>query len=252
MNNLRRDVHSAFEVIEPPLGGMPERVVQTVIADNKRRKKGMTFRARVPLPLVAVFVAVALVAAVLVGNQLMQAWSAAHGPSPAGQIHLTSLQQLEARPLHLPLYKSISDCQPGPYNAEGSLGSGPIYGDAGSASSTKWGEYFFNVAYADQTINGPILVRVEDLVTHRRIVFVGSFAAGPPVGSDTVDGVEVQQRLELVLDESHTTPGGHQAGWVTNHHRFVWDFMAGAPAGWSGATGWQIDGAGFTEVFLVC
>jgi len=79
---------------------MPERVVHTVLVDNKRRKKGMTFRARMPLPLVAVFVAVALVAAVVVGNQLMQAWSAAHGPSPAGQVHLTALQKRGLRRIH--------------------------------------------------------------------------------------------------------------------------------------------------------
>jgi hypothetical protein len=251
LNNLRRDIHSAFEAIEPSLGGMPERVVQTVLADNKRRKKGMTFRARVPLPLVAAFVAVALVAAVLVGNQILQAWIAGHSPSPGG-VHLTALQQLEARPLHLPAPKSFQDCNSGPFDSEGDFGSGPIHAGPSSATTTKWGEYFYNYAYTDSVIQGPMLVRVRDLFRGQTIVFVGTFAAGVATGTDMIDGKQIEQRTELVLNENDVTPGGTQPGWGTVHHRFVWDFIAGAPAGWSGSTGWQVDGPGFSEVFVAC
>ena len=243
MNNLRRDIHSAFEGIEPPLGGMPERVVETVLADNKRRKKGMTFGARVPLPLVAVFVAVALVAAVLLGTQLMQAWI--HGPSPAGQVHLTTLQQLEARPLHLPVYRSSTDCKAGPYTASGDLGSGPVYGRGGGISGGDWGVYYHNIAYADTNVGGPILVRAIDVVRNQPVVFVGPFAAGPAIRTDTVDGQKYGQHLELVLDTGTVSK-------TPFTHRFHWDFIAGVPYSWSGSTGWQIDGAGFTETFVAC
>jgi hypothetical protein len=59
------------------------------------------------------------------------------------------------------------------------------------------------------------------------------------------------QHTELVLDESHTMPSP-LPGWGTAQHRYVWDFLAGGPNTASGGTGWQIDGAGFTETFLAC
>lgn len=252
MNSLRRDIHAAFEVIEPPLGGMPERVVETVLAENKRRKKGMTFRARMPLPLVAAFVAVALVATVLIGNQLIQAWSAAHAPAPAGQVHLTSLQQLEARPIQLPRLKTPEDCVPGPYTSAGDWGSGPLFGYAGSATTTRWGEYFYTVLYTDKSITGPILVRVTNLLTGSPLAVVAPFAAGPALGTDVVDSAKVTQRTELALDEGHTTSGGWQQGWPIDHHRYVWDFMLGVSGTPPIAIGWQIDGLNFTETFRVC
>src|SRR4029077_17583344 len=121
----------------------------------------------------------------------------------------------------------------------------PVYGDGGSTASTTWGIYYHNLAYAETAIRGPILVRATDLFTHEPVVFVGQYAAGSVVGSDTVDGVAVEQHMELVFDTSlaSTSPGTH---------KFAWHFIAGVPHTWSGSTGWQIDGAGFSEVFVAC
>lgn len=250
--SLRRDFHDAYDEIAPPLGGMPERVVQTVLSDKQRRKRGMTFRARMPLPLVAAFAAVALIAAALIGNQLVSAWIAAHGPSPAASIHLTAVQELEARPLRIQTFASAEACPTAPPNAEGSVGTGPLYGGNGSASTTSWGEYFYLNLYTDTVIAGPMLVRARDALKPATVAFAGPFAAGPTMGTDLVDGKRYTRHSELVLDENRALATA-LPGWGTEHHRFVWDFLAGIPAGSNpGTTGFQIDGAGFTEVFYTC
>ena len=202
------------------------------------------FRLRTPLSLVAVFLLIAVVAAVLVGGRLIQDWNAFHNPTPAGSNHLSSVAQLEAVPLHIPNVKSYLDCKSGPYNSVGSLGSGPVYGDGGGTSSSSWGVYYHNLAYTLTNISGPILIRARDLFTNERVVFVGQYAAGPVVGTDTVDGKAVLQHTELLLD-----PGSAIKNAGT--HKFDWPFIAGVPTS-SGSTGWQIDGAGFSEVFVAC
>ena len=67
-----------------------------------------------------------------------------------------------------------------------------------------------------------------------------------------MDGKQYTRHTELVLDESRAL-ASPMPGWPNNHHRYFWDVLAGVPAGSiSGATGWQIDGAAFTEVFYTC
>jgi hypothetical protein len=208
-------------------------------------------RLRMPSSLVAVFVLVALVVGVLIGGRLMQDWNSFHKPAPAGGVTQSALAQLEAVPLRLPVFASAADCKDGPHNSEGSYGSGPIYGDGGQTSSSSWGTYFHNRAYANVKVAGPVLVRVRDLLTNQPVVFVGPNAGGPVVGTDTVDGVLVEQHAELVIDTTKTsTDLGAWSG--TRRHSFDWVFTAGVPKSWSGSTGWQIDGIGFSEVFVSC
>ena len=209
---------------------------------------------RAPLSLVAVAVAVALIAGLLIGGQLWHLWSRANGTSPAGQVQLTSLEQLEARPLHLPAIKTAQDCVSGPYTPSGDWGPGPLYAYAGASSTTGWGEYFYVVIYTDAHIGGPVLVRIRDMLRDRPVAIVGPFASGPAIGTDKVEGNSVTQFTELVLDEGHTTAGGWQPGWPIDHHRYVWDFMAGVPTSTSlvQVLGWQIDGRGFSETFVIC
>lgn len=244
--SLRREIHSAFDGIAPPTVGISERVVQAVLIDAQRRRKGrLMVRLRAPLSLVAVFVLIALVAAVLIGGRMIQDWNLFHNGSPAGHAQLTQLQQLEARPLHIPAPKSFLDCQSGPSNAKGDFGSGPVFGVGGWISTSDWGYYYHNYGYADSDIAGPILVRARDLFTNQPVIFVGRYAAGPVVGSDTVDSKLEQQRSEVVFDRSSAIKGPHG-------HRYEWNFTAGVPKSWSGSTGWQIDGQGFSETFLAC
>ncbi len=254
--SLRRELHSAFDDIAPALGGMPERVVQTVLAENnaRRRKERMLFRMRTPLSLVAVFVFIALIAAALVGGRLVQDWNSFQ-TSPGVHAPKSELQQLEERPLRIPLYSSLNQCTPGPYNAESSLGSGPVFMDGGSSTVTVWGRYIYFDAYSDQQINGPILIRGRDLTKGIDMVFVGQFADGPVQGTDSVDGQSYEQRTEVVLSTSQTSAGGYGP---ISPHRYVWDFIGGLPAAGLGTgllgfgAGWQIDGPNFTEILLAC
>jgi hypothetical protein len=204
-------------------------------------------RLRVPLSLVALFVLIAVAVGILIGGRLMQDWNVFRNSAPAGGSEQSEVAQLEAVPLHLPVFASHADCQSGPFNpADGrSYGSGPVYGDGGSTSTSTWGVYYHNDAYADTNVAGPILVRARDLFTGQPVVFVGQYAAGPVVGSDTVDGKTYDQHAELLFS---TSAADKQA----LSHKFVWKFIAGVPTSWSGSTGWQIDGIGFSEVFVAC
>jgi hypothetical protein len=245
--SLRTQIHSAFDELAPATHGLPERVVQTVLTENagRMRRERLMLRLRVPLSLVAVFVLVAVVFGVLIGGRLMQDWNSFHNSAPAGGSDQSQVAQLEAVPLRLPVFASQADCKSGPFNSVGSLGSGPVYGDGGQKSSSTWGVYFSIVAYADSGVAGPILVRARDLFTGQQVVFVGQYAAGPVVGSDTFDGHTYDQHAEVLLN---TSTSDKQAV----SHKFVWQFMSGAPTSWSGSTGWQIDGIGFSEVFVSC
>lgn len=102
--SLRSEIRAAIDEVAPPMGGLPERVVDTVLAEGpaRRRRDRMLFRMRAPLSLIAAIVAIALVAAVLVGGRLIQDWNAAHKPLPAGQTNTPTLAQLEAVPLNSP------------------------------------------------------------------------------------------------------------------------------------------------------
>lgn len=257
--SLRRDVHAAFDQIAPSMSGLSERVVQTVASESatRRRRKGMIVRFRAPLSLGAAVLLIAMVATVLVGGRLFQDWNAMHRSTPAEESHQQEVAQLEAVPLRIPTVHSYRECfsMNGPFYANqdpatigvySDFGSGPVYVQApGALSTSNWGDYYHNIAFADVEVAGPILIRARDVFTNQPVLFVGKYAAGQVVGHDTVDGAAVEQRAELVLDPS-------QASKDRGIHKVAWPFVAGHPKGGSGSFGWQIDGVGFSEVFLAC
>ena len=239
MNNLRRDIHSAFEVIEPPLGGMPERVVQTVLAERngRLRKERMVYRLRISLALVAAVLVVAVGAAAVI------TWNSLHSSnvSPAG-VGLTPVQQLEARPLNLPTVQTASQCPESPSSPSPGYqyGTGPAYADGGQETSTDWGHYWDVIYYTAPNLKGPVLVRGRDLMTtDRRVIFVGPYAGGPVIGTDTGPNTG-DQHTELVLDPAH--PEARD-----NNHYGYWHIRQGMSNGWVGCVGFQIDGPTFSE-----
>jgi hypothetical protein len=247
--SLRAELREALDEVVPARAtpGMRERVLQTSLADKRRRRREpMTYRLRIPLALVAAVLVVAVAAAALM------TWNALHSSnvSPARTAPADPLvAQLEARPLQIQFPKTKADCTSGPFNnSEGSLGTGPVYGVGGGVDYSNWGSYYNNFAYANTSIAGPILIRDRDLFKDVTNVFVGPFAAGPVVGMDVVNGKKVVQHTELVLYASQAAP----VSLIGIQHKYVWHFSAGVPNGWSGSTGWQIDGLGFTEVFYTC
>jgi len=243
--SLRREIHTAFDGIAPSTFGLPERLVQNVLNDAPRRRKGrLMFRVRAPLSLVAVLLLMALVAAVLVGGRIVQDWNVFHREAPAGPGQ-AALITLEDRPLQLPKLTPSDSCPDGPTTA-GVYGNGPFYGDPSLSSGprqTAWGVYWDLVGETDPNVSGLILVRAVDVKTQQPYVFIGQYAAGPIVGTDGLAGQTVQQHNELVLDT------GHQPRSTVNG-RTLWPFTVGVPKGNSGCYGWQIDGGAFTETFV--
>lgn len=243
--SLRRDVHSAFDVIAPPLEGMPERMVLTVLAEHKakRRKETMLFRLRAPLSLVAVFVFIALIAAVFIGGRLVQDWNAFHRSTPAGTPKATptaTLAELEARPLTLPTFSATDPCPQnlGSNSLGYEFGSGPVYANGSNARPTGWGNYFYIAYYTARDLHGLVLIRGRDLRSATiRVAFVGNYVAGPVVGTDPVEGTQYQ---EAVIDASHPPAR------LSNGLGF-WTVNQGLPRAASNCNGLQFDGTGFSE-----
>ena len=252
---LRRDVHAAFDEISPSMRGLPERVVQTVLTErpSRRRRERLILRLRVPLSLVAALVLIALVVGVLIAGRLVQGWNSLHDLAPAGGPSV--LTQLEARPLQLPSLRSGDPCPDGP-EASGLWGSGPVYDAQGWAQpktaneltggfSTTWGGYWYRTYIVGDQVSGPILGRGKDLRTNQPMIFVGNYATGSVVGSETVDGRSAQQHPEIVLDMSHPPSK------PTAAHKLEWPVIIGVPKGSSDCVGFQLDGPGFTEIWVV-
>jgi hypothetical protein len=225
---------------------MPERVVQTVLSEGaaRRRRERFMFRMRAPLSLVAVLLMIAVVAAVLVGGRLYQDWSAQHRPSPAHGASQPTLAELEARPLTLQLLKASDACPSGPFDAANDIGAGPLHAIQGQAVDTGWGRYFFLTASTDPGLSGLVLIRVEDVRSGQRVVFVNQYAAGPTLGTDTLRGSTVQQHPELVLDTSH--PPSKPVNGQT-----FWSYTLGVPkADIASCYGWQVDGQFNGQAFI--
>jgi hypothetical protein len=113
----------------------------------------------------------------------------------------------------------------------------------GLQATSPWGDYYDPTYYADPQLTGIVLLRIRDLKSGVVGVFVGPYAAGDVVGTDTIGGKAIKQHAEAILDASHhpATSGGSKWG--------LWDVRQGWPTGWSRCWGFQLDGAGFTEVF---
>jgi hypothetical protein len=151
--------------------------------------------------------------------------------------------------------KAGARCPDGP-EGNNLYGAGPVFGAPGwsqpaTASelagnfSTSWGLYFYNTFITVAGLNGPVLVRGRDLRSNRSIVFVGDYATGPVVGTDTVDGRLVQQHLNMVLDMNHPPSASSGA------RELEWPVILGIDKGWSDCVGLQFDGPGFTETWAV-
>jgi hypothetical protein len=241
LNNLRRDIRSAFQVIEPPLGGMPERVVQTVLAEKngRLRKENMVYRLRISLALVAAVLVLAVGAAAVI------TWNSLHNAntSPAG-VGLTPLQQLEARPLVMPRASSEQTCthHPGANTLGFNYGDGPIYGNGGPETSSSWGYYWDVTYYVAANVPGPILVRGEDLMSGKAMVFVGSktdaAVTGAAAGTDPAQSPPTL-RNELVLDPTKSPHAYQGFGWFS--------VRQGLPKDYVGCFGIQMDGPTFSE-----
>jgi hypothetical protein len=153
--------------------------------------------------------------------------------------------------MQLPLLKSGESCPETPLNAlpgglfpSGLYGSGPSYVAGGSSFSDPWGTYSYLAAVTTGEHSGLVLVRGRDLRTGQPVIFVGSWAAGPVLSTDLVDGKLSPQHLDLVLDRRHPPQNTIHGGTVT------WGFTAGLARGASECTAWQIDTTDGTQLIV--
>ncbi|HET7339737.1 MAG TPA: hypothetical protein VFK22_09325 [Candidatus Dormibacteraeota bacterium] len=239
---LRTELRETLDDVVPsaPPQGLSERVLRTAIGvDHRRRTARWTYRLRAPLSLVAVFVLIAIVGAVLVGGRVMRGNEQHNAPAAT-----RTLAQLEAVPLTLPVVQPGDVCpdNPGVNSLGYDYGSGPVYVNGKLIPEIKFvdqsgaGGLYELTYYAMPALKGKILVRGRDLVTGRPIQFIAPNASGIP--SDTPPW---PSSPELVLDAAHPPSRSGSTGYGIWHVRQLID------QGWSGCWGLEIDGSDFSE-----
>lgn len=241
-NELRQALND--DVPAYPPAGLRDRVLKTALVHKRRpRKEMMVYRLRVPLALVAAALAVAVgVSAVITWNALHQSNLSPAGSGP----HLTALQQLEARPLTLPVVAPGAACpdHQGTNTLGFAYGDGPVFANGGPAIPTPWGHWYDVQIYAQPSLAGPILIRGKDLQSDRRLAFVTSAKNGTVEGTDTTQTPSAL-RNEMVLDP--TKPPAQVVAGSSLTHYGEFPVRQGLAMGWQGCFGIQIDGPTFTE-----
>jgi hypothetical protein len=237
--SLREDIHAAYDVTAPPMGGMAERIVESARreAPVRERRKRLMYRLRTPVSLVAAILVVALVAAVfLVGRMNVRSTPVVRPTaSPtAAAIDPAAVARLEAKPLHLPSLARGEICNEGPFDPSGRYGLGPVFGVGGYPSTNSWGSVWHVQVVIDRSVTGPVLMRGRDLTTHQPVLLGGENAYGP-VG----DPARPDLHTEAIFNMG-TTPGSGEVSFP---------ITTGLKAGHSQCVGLQFDGQSFSETF---
>jgi hypothetical protein len=256
-NEVKTEFLRALDAVTPPAPWL-RATVHTELRKESRsgarnapqRSRARRFmRARRVGAFTAVLAVVLLLVTLLAGGYIWQDWQRFQKaqPVPAGR----SIEaELRTRPLALPVVAPDADCPSTPMSVinypngpTSAYGEGPVYALGGLVTLSEWGTYFSVTYIAAHTYRGLALVRIRDLKTGGRAVFLGPYASGQVVGGDKVGGQFVQQHAELLLDASHP-----QTRLFGNNKWGFWNVQQGMPADWSHCFGIQIDGDGFTEI----
>jgi len=266
--SLRAEMHAAIDEVAPPAPTLASRVEAFVLADEmdrsarpyRGRPVAMPFRGMVAV--LAAALVVVLMAGFVLSGRIWRDWNNwANRPTP---INHTLLKQLEARPLSLPIIATGAGCPLGPLvQTPHSSGMGPLsYGDglgpvysegSGQRYVTSWGTYILTSYVVVPNYSGLILIRARDLQTNQVLVFADyplfdNFHPGMPtgemVGTDQLFDRPVQRYTELAIQPQNMFRD--PAGWWPTAM-----MLQGFPTGASGCIGFQVDGADFTEQFVV-
>jgi hypothetical protein len=268
---LRADITSAFDEIAPPAPELQGQLRMLIAAEanatsqSRRRRGPWMVGLRGTMALVAALLVVLIVATLLVGGRVWHGWGVPSQPAPAGQIDPVQLAALEARSLIMPVVPRYGECPVGPNistSAAAALpepmhswalagfqfsGDGPGYATVSAARGgyeTAWGSYTPVEWVIDARVSGLVLIRGRDAANHDlALAYVGQYAAGPVIGTDTVNGKPVVQHSELVFDASHHPATSGKSTWG------VYEVLAGIPTTMTGCHVFQVDGEGFSEVF---
>lgn len=263
--NLRSQIHAAIDEIAQPAPSLVDEALDYALADalprdvqpgRGRRKRGPGMRQFASM--VAAVLVLVLMVTLVVGGRVLRDRDLVPTPHTMDQAQLS---KLGAKPLHLPLLQPGADCPDGPYTplppnagSPSGYGVGPIFAEgSGQRVVTSWGTYFLTTYFVNPTFSGLALIRARDLRTGQLVVFAKSLTGKGPaiptgdvVGSDVVYDLPIQQHSELALDASNPGSNSNYFGvWP------AWGTLQGFASGSSGCIGFQVDAAGFSEVFVV-
>lgn len=177
-------------------------------------------------------------------------------PIPSGHSFLTPVEQrqlalLEARPLQLPPMPASGQCPTTPYSLVHPFrvgsdstwfnGSGPVYLATGGVA-IDGGRYWEVTFYTAPTVRGVVLIRGVFLRDRSSQVFVGTWATGPVVGTDTVEGKRLDLHTEVAVPADRPPSNVLAAP--------DWGFWS---TRWGGGRclGIQVDSAAGTEILVI-
>ena len=253
---LRADIHSAMDQAVSPAPWLAADIGDSIRDTETWKKERRRAKARVfsgfrgAGALAAAMIVVILVVGALLGGELVRDWRAfSSHATPGSSGYARQLAQLRARTLNLQPVAAGQRCSAHPLSSvtyfgatRDVLGSGPVYASPHIDNETNaWGTYSDDTVLTEVGLSGPLLIRGENLSAPTRFLFVGPYASGHIVGHDTLDGVNVAQYDELVLDLSRApssrSDDGRLAIWtVRDGQRQIGD-----------CSGLQFDGVGFSE-----
>lgn len=255
--SLRSQIRDAIDDVAPSAPMLERRVKAFVLRDELDRKHLIPRRQPrwvAPLGLIAAGLALALVAGLFIGGRYWRAQNAP--PSTVGQ---NELKQLESNPLNYPAVAPGAECpvtQPKLNQQFGMLvGDGPVYlGNTDIYGGGEWGYWVgLGFLYYPAPRKGSILIRAKDLKSDAQVAFANYpltptaiTAAGPVLGSADVVNHRVQLRAEATFpDPWHAKPIDKKGDLP------LLIVLFGMQTGSSGCIGFQIDGPGFTENFVI-
>lgn len=234
----REDVAAPFQRLQLQL--------ETTTGAVSRRRTRRIFMTRQRIALLAAALVMLVLVSVLVGTRLYGHLAANYQAPAHGSSYQADVDQLLARPLTLLHLASSANCPDGPYTY-GLLGAGPLFGVGGTSTDSSWGTYWSIGLAVPLAIQGPLVIRGQDLVKGWPLVFLSTQDhAGPVYSSDVFEGKAVTQYTALALDPSHSPSTRIN---VNGTRLVLWNWFHGFPHGWSGCAGFQIDAPGFTEKF---
>lgn len=123
-------------------------------------------------------------------------------------------------------------------------GLGPVYGKGGPETGTDKNYYYDVTYFADPSVKGVILVRIQELGGAFNGFFVGPYQAGKVVGTDTIEGVPTALYDELALPIASPSANTSAApGWA------IFKLRQGIDKRYT-CVGLQIDTASGTQVVV--
>lgn len=255
--SLRSQIHHAIDDVAPPAPALERRVMAFVLSDEPERKHLVPTRQPrwiAPLGLVAVALVMALVAGLFIGGRFWRTQNA-----PPSTVGANELKNLESRPLNYPVVAPGEACPVTTPTLNQSIGmvvgGGPVFlVNKVVDDSGEWGDWVaLGFAYYPVKTQGSVLIRAKDLKADAEVAFANYplaptaiSAAGPVLGTAKVVDHNVQLRNEATFpDPWHAKPMDKKGDLPQLLVLF------GLQHGSSGCVGFQVDGPGFSENFVL-